>query len=60
MEWKRILEQIFVELIHKVVHTYGEKLAANEEDASLWEETVKSALQAFIKLAKKYFMLVDD
>lgn len=47
-------------MMHRIVHTYADKNAAKEQDAVQWEETVKSAFQAFIKLIKKYFLLIDE
>ena len=42
-EWKKILEDIFVELMHKITSTFAEKNQAKELDVLSWEETVKSA-----------------
>ncbi|KAM3135820.1 hypothetical protein pb186bvf_012073 [Paramecium bursaria] len=60
IEWKRILEQIFFEMLQKVVQTFVDKQAAKENDVGNWEETAKSVFQSFIKLIKKYFVIVDE
>jgi len=41
-EWKKILEDIFIELMHKINSTFSEKNQAKELDVASWEETVKS------------------
>ncbi|CAD8120795.1 unnamed protein product [Paramecium sonneborni] len=60
LEWKKILEEIFLELMHKITHIFQDKNQAKELDVSQWEETVKSVYQAFIKLIKKYFVVIEE
>ncbi|CAD8096499.1 unnamed protein product [Paramecium primaurelia] len=60
LEWKKILEEIFLELMHKIIQVFQDKNQAKELDVQQWEETVKSVYQAFVKLVKKYFVVIEE
>ncbi|CAK87718.1 unnamed protein product (macronuclear) [Paramecium tetraurelia] len=59
-QWKKILENIFMKLMHNINNTFQEKNQNKDLDVTQWEETVKSVIQAFIKLIKKYFLIIDE